>query len=197
MIKDQASALREMIRLKKEKKSNKKKEVIEGNNIQTTELNKIEEVKFEKTEGDLMIEEFFSSIGSSSIEVICEENQENVELNINVLEEVEKEIKIIGVCGCSNGIDRSGFLINTAITFKEQGKTPLILSLKANDSSSVFDWCHDESDYSLEDVINGEKTIEEVVVSNSEGIYFANIGSNTFAMKEWDESSKSCFELQL
>ena len=198
MIKDQASALREMIRLKNEKKKKQKKEKDEEVVVLTENVVETKELNIEKTEGDFMIEEFFSSIENPSFESVDVVANEVVDELVEDIEmETEREIEIIGVCGKSSGIDRSGFLINTAITFKEQGKTPLILSMKTNNPSSLSDWCGVEMTHSLEEVIDGQKNIEDVIISNSVGVYFANLGSEPFGMKEWDETSKESFKSQL
>lgn len=223
MIKDQASALREMIRLKKE---HKKQEEMKQGMTQTAKASSsdselvssdalIQPTEFQTIpldEGKLSVDSSFEGevtpcevktddfipLTSMKSSIGKEENNplSNDIFAIDQLELMNKEIEIMAICSGKDGVGRSHFSLNTAITLQQQGKNVLIIDLNLG-QSNIEALCGVEIPYSLEDVICERKNINDVTVVGPQGIRFVAGGSGWFETKEWDEDSRQIFQEQL
>lgn len=198
MIKDQASALREMIRMKKEgKQPNESTSSQASIRAEVSKDLPTEEVLANKTTQETVdVVTLNPDVSERSNKFSNDEVLSKISLLTESNEKNKKEIKIFGIGSGNVGVGRSNLLLNIAITFQQQGKKTLIIDLNLGESN-IAHLCGVNCVYSLDDVLCGDKTIKDVCAVDSEGIAFINGGSKMFETEQFNEDSKKWFENQL
>lgn len=192
MIKDQASALREMIRLKKEKQQSKGYAASMDKCEEVVQVTEKLDPSFVnpprlKTEGALHLKEtqIISQLFNEEISLKTEDTS-------TIQETKQTSIQIVGISGGLTVGDRSGLVSSIAQSFRIHGKTPLIIDLNVKNKNPEY-----LLTASLTEVLMGEKTIQEVCQVNAQGILVLDGGTDDLFVHLKNESMKERLEQQL
>ena len=105
---------------------------------------------------------------------------------------VDKKARIITITSGKGGVGKSNFVVNFAITLQKQGKRVLIFDADigmGNDDvlMGLF------PKYNVLDLINGEKSIEEVIVDGPAGVKLLPGGSGLNNIEDLQEHEREIF----
>lgn len=128
---------------------------------------------------------------------VVKENEMKRLLSNQQLEVEPKEIKIMAVCSGKGGVGKSNFSLNTGLAIQEQGKNVLIIDLDVGFTNIDVLCGIGGTPYTLEDVIEGRKTLKEAIVTGPNGIQFIAGGSDALGVKDLNEDHKKIFKEQL
>lgn len=128
---------------------------------------------------------------------VVKENEMKRLLSNQQLEAEPKEIKIMAVCSGKGGVGKSNFSLNTGLAIQEQGKNVLIIDLDLGFTNIDVLCGIGGTPYTLEDVIEGRKTLKEAIVTGPNGIQFIAGGSDALGVKDLNEDHKKIFKEQL
>lgn len=128
---------------------------------------------------------------------VVKENEMKRLLSNQQLEAEPKEIKIMAVCSGKGGVGKSNFSLNTGLAIQEQGKNVLIIDLDVGFTNIDVLCGIGGTPYTLEDVIEGRKTLKEAIVTGPNGIQFIAGGSDALGVKDLNEDHKKIFKEQL
>lgn len=128
---------------------------------------------------------------------VVKENEMKRLLSNQQLEAEPKEIKIMAVCSGKGGVGKSNFSLNTGLAIQEQGKNVLIIDLDVGFTNIDVLCGLGGTPYTLEDVIEGRKTLKEAIVTGPNGIQFIAGGSDALGVKDLNEDHKKIFKEQL
>jgi len=103
--------------------------------------------------------------------------------NLRVLKNRQnnKKTKIITVTSGKGGVGKSSFVLNLAISLTRRGQRVLVIDTDFGFSNiDVMLGVHTE--YDLMDVVNGDKSIEEIIETGHEGVKFISGGSGVYEL---------------
>jgi len=103
--------------------------------------------------------------------------------NLRVLKNRQnnKKTKIVTVTSGKGGVGKSSFVLNLAISLTRRGQRVLVIDTDFGFSNiDVMLGVHTE--YDLMDVVNGDKSIEEIIETGHEGVKFISGGSGVYEL---------------
>lgn len=143
---DQASALRALMQ---QREDNDVVEIMDNSNLK-------DEVKTIVVES-ISLED---SIQKTETETLLEIDEPLVEA---------KDVRVVAICSGKGGVGKTNFTVNMAIAEKRAGREVVIIDIDFG-FNNIDVLCGITSQYTLQDVMNGDKTIEEVMIEGPEGI---------------------------
>ena len=95
--------------------------------------------------------------------------------------EEAKNVRVVAVCSGKGGVGKTNFTLNLGLTEQKAGKNVLIIDIDFG-FTNIDVLCGAMPSYTLQDVIRGERTIEEVVVEGPQGIKFIAGGKDALEL---------------
>lgn len=95
--------------------------------------------------------------------------------------EEAKDVRVVAVCSGKGGVGKTNFTLNLGLTERKAGKNVLIIDIDFG-FTNIDVLCGALPKYTLQDVIRGERSIEEVIVEGPQGIKFIPGGKDALEL---------------
>lgn len=95
--------------------------------------------------------------------------------------EEAKDVRVVAVCSGKGGVGKTNFTLNLGLAEQKAGKNVLIIDIDFG-FTNIDVLCGALPNYTLQDVIRGERTIEEVIVEGPQGIKFIPGGKDALEL---------------
>lgn len=95
--------------------------------------------------------------------------------------EEAKDVRVVAVCSGKGGVGKTNFTLNLGLSEQKAGKNVLIIDIDFG-FTNIDVLCGAIPKYTLQDVIKGERSIEEVVIEGPQGIKFIPGGKDALEL---------------